>query len=342
MASHGPLPPWRRCGGGSTGAGDPSSPFFEGPAPATIRNHRGEAHRLELPEQPEAISPAQVDWNLVRRSVFIVHQRFRYEYPTRIRDLRHRLMVIPPARFGDQRRRLYRLHASEPGEVITSIDSFANTVVDLQVPVVESAIEFEAWVGVERSRVPAPRLLPASWLNDARLLTPSDRTAPDRALAGAAAEVARHGAQGLELAELANAWVHRAMAYAHGVTDVRTTAAQALAAGSGVCQDYSHVMIAICRLLGLPSLYVSGHLLGEGGTHSWVEVLLPASDGSGQAEAWPLDPTHGRRAGLTYVTVAVGRDYDDVAPTSGSFRAAHGGSLSARKQVRLTEVAYLD
>lgn len=297
---------------------------------------------MELPQQTDSINAAQVDWNLVRRSAFLVHQHFRYEYPAPIRDLRHRLVVIPPASFGNQRRTLHRVEVSEPGDVITSIDSFGNTVVDVRVPVVERTIEFEALVGVERSGAPAPRLLPGSWLHDIRLLNPSERTAPDGALAQAAAEVARHGAQGLELADLATAWVHRAMAYVSGVSGVHTTAAQALAAGRGVCQDYAHVLIAICRLLGLPSLYVSGHLLGEGGTHAWVEVLLPASDGSGRAEAWPLDPTHGRRAGSTYVSVAVGRDYGDVAPTSGSYRAGYRGSLSARKQVRLTEVAYSD
>ena len=284
-----------------------------------------------------------MDWNLVRRTAFLIHQRFRYEYPAPIRDLHQRLVVIPPARFGDQRRTLYRLESSEPADLITRIDSFKNTVIDLYVPVVANAVEFEAWINVERSGAPEPRLLPGSWLRDTRLLSQTKRTTPDGALARAADEVARQGAQGLQLAELVNAWVHHRMTYIFGVTGVHTTAAQALAAGAGVCQDYSHVMIAICRLLGLPTLYVSGHLLGEGGTHAWVEVLLPASDGSGRAEAWPLDPTHNRRAGSTYVTIAVGRDYGDVAPTSGSYRAAaQGGNLLARRQVHLTDVAYAD
>lgn len=296
---------------------------------------------MKLP-QPAYLDHTKVDWDLVRRSSFLVHQHFRYEYPVPIRDLRHRLVVFPPATFGDQHRTLHHLEVSQPGEVVTRLDSFANTVVEIMVPVVEGAIDFEAWIHVERNRAPGRRFLPASWLNDTRLLTPSDRTAPDPVIARAAAEVAREGAQGLELAELANAWVHRAMAYGFGVTGVHTTAAQALNAGGGVCQDYAHVLIAICRLLGLPALYVSGHLLGEGGTHAWVEVLLPAADGSGRAEAWPFDPTHGRHAGMTYITVAVGRDYGDVAPTSGSYRARHPGSLSTRKQVHLTDVAYLD
>ena len=65
------------------------------------------------------------------------------------------------------------------------------------------------------------------------------------------------------------------MAYTHGVTGVRTTAAEAFALRRGVCQDYAHIMLALCRLCDLPARYVSGHLLGEGGTHAWVDVLLP-------------------------------------------------------------------
>ena len=62
----------------------------------------------------------------------------------------------------------------------------------------------------------------------------------------------------------------------YGVTSVRTTAAQALAGGRGVCQDFAHVMLALCHIVGLPARYVSGHLLGQGGTHAWVEVVVPS------------------------------------------------------------------
>ena len=58
------------------------------------------------------------------------------------------------------------------------------------------------------------------------------------------------------------------------MTSIATTAAEALAGGRGVCQDTAHVMIALCRAAGLPARYVSGHLLGEGGTHAWVEVIV--------------------------------------------------------------------
>jgi transglutaminase-like putative cysteine protease len=100
------------------------------------------------------------------------------------------------------------------------------------------------------------------------------------------------------------------MTYENGATTVSTTAAAALALGRGVCQDYAHVMLALCHVLRLPARYVSGHLLGQGGTHAWTEVIVPRA---GQAEAVAFDPCHGRRTDGGYVTVATGRDYADVA-----------------------------
>jgi transglutaminase-like putative cysteine protease len=96
-------------------------------------------------------------------------------------------------------------------------------------------------------------------------------------------------------------------------------------------------MIALCRLCKLPARYVSGYLVGEGPMHAWVEVLLP-SKRPGEGIAWPFDPTHDRTVSLRYLTVAVGRDYADVSPTRGTFRAATGGTLSSHQFVGLTAV----
>jgi transglutaminase-like putative cysteine protease len=132
--------------------------------------------------------------------------------------------------------------------------------------------------------------------------------------------------------------VYRAMRYEHGSTDVRTTAADALAIGRGLCQDYAHIMLAICRVAGVPARYVSGHMLGEGGSHAWVEVLL--WDPSGGYVAMPFDPTNDRRTTPAYITVAVGRDYRDVAPTAGSFIAPYPGYLTTSKRAGLMELQY--
>lgn len=170
--------------------------------------------------------------------------------------------------------------------------------------------------------------------------TSSPLAEPDQALREAADTLRGGGGDAATLTARINAWVFDEMEYAPGVTGVRTTAAEAFARRRGVCQDYAHVMLALCRLCGLPARYVSGHLLGEGGTHAWVEVLLPDPDHPSRFLARAFDPTHGREPGLNYVTVAIGRDYGDVAPTSGTYVAPHSGHLSARKRANLTAISY--
>ena len=111
--------------------------------------------------------------------------------------------------------------------------------------------------------------------------------------------------------------LHATLLYEKGATDVKTTADQALSLGRGVCQDFSHIMLAACRIQRLPARYVSGYLYNDGRTaasHAWVDVLIPE-------RGWiSLDPTHNREQTGQYVRVAVGRDYADVPPTRGIFK----------------------
>jgi len=285
-----------------------------------------------------AIDPASVDWGSASRASYVLRQTFRYEYPEPIRDLNHRLVVIPPERFGDQRRLWHDVSVGLDGARLEKrSDRFGNMIVDVFAPRVPDAIEFVAEVSVER-RAAEPNRLPDGWLADGYLLEPSALTEADDAILRAADDLAASAEWGLPLADRINDWVYQSMTYRWGATGVRTTAAQALEMGAGVCQDYAHVMLALCRTCGLPSRYVSGHMLGQGGTHAWVEVVLPASDGTGDAIAHTFDPTHASRGGLGYVTVAVGGDYSDVAPTSGTYLSGARGRLTATKRVTLVEV----
>ena len=290
----------------------------------------------------ELIDHRGVDWSRVKRIAYLVHQYLRYDYQGPIRDLDHRLVIIPPEHYGDQSRIFHRVAVSASNAVTRlQRDDFGNHVLGIGVPRVRRTISFEAWIVVEREAGRVPLLLPEEALTDRRLLEPSALTEADEALRRAARDLAADGLQGLPLAMRINSWVYQAMHYGHGVTGVSTTAAQAFALKRGVCQDYAHVMLAICRELGIPSRYVSGHLIGEGGTHAWVEVLVPVRSGTGvEAQVVALDPTHDRAVTLSYVTVALGRDYGDVAPTSGTYRARHSGELSSRRRVALTAVDY--
>jgi transglutaminase-like putative cysteine protease len=286
-----------------------------------------------------AIDPTSVDWATAREATYLVRQTFRYEYSDPIRDLNHRLVVVPPERFGDQRRLWHEMRVGlESAHVEDHQDRFGNVIFDVFAPRVVDAIEFTARVSVERFASEPNRI--QRGLADAYVLEPSRLTEADDRLKFAADKLANAADWGLPLADKINDWVYQSMTYKHGATTVLTTAAEALKIGHGVCQDYAHIMLAVCRVCGLSSRYVSGHLLGQGGSHAWVEVLLPTNDGSGDAIAWTFDPTHASRGGLGYVKVAVGGDYLDVAPTSGTYRSTARGRLISSKRVSLTELRH--
>lgn len=298
----------------------------------------------------ELLDHHEVDWKRVQRTAYLVNQHLHYEYPGPIHDLQQTLIVVPPEQHGDQRRIMHHLEVMQQEvqlapavvEPVMQHDDFGNTVLKLSVPFVEKAIDFEVWIVVERYADKIPYYVPVDALSDPRLLEPSRLTQADAAIQRAATTIRAEGHQGVALLERINNWTYTALKYENGVTHIHSTAAQALALGRGVCQDFAHVMIALCRHCAIPARYVSGHLLGEGGTHAWVEVLVPSSEHPDKAQVLAFDPTHGREPGFSYLTVAVGRDYLDVAPTSGTFRASYQGQLSARKRVGLTALEYAD
>lgn len=282
-----------------------------------------------------------VDWKTVRWTAYLIHQHMRYEYPARIHDLYQRLVIIPPGQHGGQRLVTHHLEISSPEvELREERDEWGNLVVNLYVEHVDRAIDFTAWIVIEKEAAAGPIRVSRETYDDPALREPSRLTAPDDALRAAARELAAPGGSELALGARVNAWVHGQMEYEWGKTGVRTTASQAYALRRGVCQDYAHVMLALLRQCGVPARYVSGHLLGEGGTHAWVEVLLPDPERPGAYLAHAFDPTHNSEPAQIHITVAAGRDYGDVAPTSGTFRAPHNGHLSARKRAGVTAVEY--
>jgi len=159
------------------------------------------------------------------------------------------------------------------------------------------------------------------------LLTPTTYTPRLTTFTDELADLAS-GATPAQAVDAAMAWVGRRLRYEPGATDVATTAADALAGGVGVCQDYAHVALSVLRSLGIPARYVSGYIhpsadavVGDivaGQSHAWIEAWLGAWHG--------LDPTHGGGIGERHVVVARGRDYADVLPLKGVY---HGGPSAA-------------
>jgi transglutaminase-like putative cysteine protease len=280
-----------------------------------------------------------LDLSAAQRVRYVLQQSFRYEYDAPVRSLRQRLMIVPPARHGNQYLRAHRLEVSG-AEVRRRVhrDADGNVIAWLSAERVPQAVEFKLAAVLERVRDDGPVTLPATALHNPRLLHPTRLTTADDRLRSMAADIAARAAGDTpeETAERVNAAVSALLTYSNGATSVSTTAAEAAAGGRGVCQDYAHIMLAVCHELRLPARYVSGHLLGQGGTHAWVEVIVPRD---GRAEAIAFDPCNGRRTGAGYVTIATGRDYSDVAPTSGSYSGTSTGRLTAGRRVGILAAA---
>jgi transglutaminase-like putative cysteine protease len=131
--------------------------------------------------------------------------------------------------------------------------------------------------------------------------------------------------------------------YRPGSTDVNTTVSQFLATGEGVCQDFTHLMIALCRCAGIPARYVSGYIesdpptgdkqrndpamIGSAASHAWLEVHAPNGMWIG------FDPTNNMRETERHVQIGIGRDYADVPPLKGIFKGSQKQKLSVQVRV---------
>jgi len=133
-------------------------------------------------------------------------------------------------------------------------------------------------------------------------------------------------------------FIHDEFLYQPAVTNVHTTMSEALRLRRGVCQDFAHVMIGLCRSLKIPARYVSGYLYngptdqlkGAQATHAWLEVFLPGHGWIG------IDPTNNLQTGERHVKIAIGRDYADVSPLRGTYRGT--GERTLRVEVLVTRL----
>jgi len=133
--------------------------------------------------------------------------------------------------------------------------------------------------------------------------------------------------------------------YKPGVTDASSTVQELLDGKEGVCQDFAHLMICLCRNAGIPARYISGYietdpvpkpegnkakestLIGATASHAWVEVYTPNLFWVG------LDPTNDIMEGERHVQIGVGRDYGDVTPLKGVFKGASQQVMSVDVKV---------
>lgn len=236
-----------------------------------------------------------------------------------------------------------RVLADPSARVLTTTDYWGTRVDAFGVRAPHEALEVvvEATVEVDGVR-PAPRSAPVAHLAEQafldehrEFLSPSVMVEPDETVAALAADTAPDADDVVALARALCTAVEDRIDHVPGATEVGTTVAEVLAAGSGVCQDRAHLLTALCRLRGIPARYVSGYLCaGPTGddttTHAWVEVAVPG-------HGWlTLDPSDGDVDDQHRIVIGRGRDYADVAPLRGTYIG--GDVQTVDVAVEITEI----
>jgi len=260
-----------------------------------------------------------------------------YRYPEPAWDSFNDVRLFPP---DDQCQSLlsFALELSPDATVGDHVDYYGNRVHHFHIPEAHRRLSIQARSRVVTYERPAPIPVVAKSLAELRsrfyeFLAPTRRVPLDREWASIMqAPALRPGGDVVHYLSELTRHLHGFFTYRQDVTGIDTPLADFVSAGVGVCQDYTHAMLAICRMSGIPARYASGYLetspgrnLGSDASHAWVEAYLPGSGWVG------FDPTNGEMVGQTYVKVAHGRDYDDVPPVKGLRRG--GGSESLRVAV---------
>lgn len=137
-----------------------------------------------------------------------------------------------------------------------------------------------------------------------------------------------------EIIERSSSAIFKKFRYVKGITNIETTVDEILEHGSGVCQDFAHLMLQLLRSMHIPARYVSGYICpnengmrGEGATHAWVEAYIPGYGWTG------IDPTNNAWVSNAYVKLAIGRDFSDCSPVKGTFRGNSKQHLSVNVSI---------
>lgn len=262
--------------------------------------------------------------------------KFTYDAPIRESVMEARMQ---PRSDGAQRCMHFGLSTTPASRVLMYQDSDGNIVHHFNIPAKHARLTLKAEALVEC--LPAAdlpeRVAGDGWqrLDEMTergeygdLLMPSAFAKSTEALESFARELGvERGGDPLTTLRTLNGALFGAFEYTPRSTRVDSPIDEALNSRQGVCQDLSHIMIALVRQLGVPCRYVSGYLFHrtedydrslDGATHAWVEALLPDVGWVG------FDPTNNLLAGERHVRVAIGRDYADVPPTRGVYQGTSG------------------
>jgi len=270
---------------------------------------------------------------------FTIAHRTRYRYPAPVHES-HTILHLQPRSDVSQYCTRYELTVSPRARVFSYADRFGNDVQHFAVLPEHDTLEVIArsQVVTARGRPKAPPPVRRADVDaDPALLDLWDFL-----------HESRYVRFGTELDALADAigtpepdhdlvaWfraaskaIHDGFTYETGTTTVRTTVDESIAMRRGVCQDFAHVLIALCRRAGVAARYVSGYVHSGGGetlgaeaSHAWAEAYLGPHGWVG------IDPTNDTWIGDQFVRIATGRDYRDVSPVRGTYVGASSSTMA--------------
>jgi len=275
---------------------------------------------------------------------YLIRHETRLRFPEPVREHQCELRLVPRAHPGQT---VVRAEvAVEPAaELLRYVDCYRNVVHafsliephDMLVTRLEAEVETALANPFDFEPVPSAR--EQAWIADALGSEPRlydfvlSRSAAVPALPAALGELAfpTHAWSRplLDALQEAVAWIRDTFTYDPDATHVHATLAEVVALRAGVCQDFTHLLIAIARAWGVPARYVVGYQDPGNGddavpaqaTHAWAEVLIPGAGWRG------FDVTHGLLVNDRYVCVAIGRDSRDAAPQRGSMKGADGSGV---------------
>jgi transglutaminase-like putative cysteine protease len=282
---------------------------------------------------------------------YTIDHRTTYFYADRVSES-YTVVHLQPRSDPGQYCMRYELHIEPRVRLFSFADRFANDVQHFSIlPDHQSlTVHASSHVVTAREHDPAPpdRVTAEDLAADPLtptlydFLAPSPHVAITEAVATLAGEIGDPNDPDLAAWFLrAGSFFKRAFAYDRDATTVQTTVDEAIRTRAGVCQDYAHVLLALCRMRGLPARYVSGYvfsgsapaesadnrILGADASHAWVEAYLPPFGWVG------FDPTNDKLVNDEFVKVAVGTDYRDVSPVRGVYKGASKSMMAVNVAV---------
>ncbi len=282
------------------------------------------------------------------------HIRFltRYEYAAEVVDNMNALRVRP-ATNASQRVEEFSVRVSPEARQLRHDDYFGTEVIEFEVirPHRELTIDVRARVTTNGQSPPPDGSWGALTMQDYKeaggeFLSQTD-DAPGNPLLVELQQAVATAPTPLAAVMLVSELIPDRFEYRRGATYVDSPITDALDAGAGVCQDFTHIGLNLLRERGIAARYVSGYLFTtdddsgseesvEVDTHAWIQALLPAQDG-GEPQWFGVDPTNRGTVGVRHVKIGHGRNYADVPPIKGVYRGLANSTLQA--SVTMTRVA---